>query len=165
MTVLVGKEPDEGAQVEVVSDAQELQTLIPTVAHAVVSRSVAEEVKRRADVGGTLEDFRKDLSSAQVGAPPGGTQFIEIAYTDTDPERARQVVDAAGDVLLERLPDISPALDGVNAIVWERAVVPDEPVTEPSPLRAAFVGLLCGVMLGVGLAFFLELFGTRRAEG
>src|SRR4030095_14281542 len=39
--------------------------------------------------------------------------------------------------------------------VWERAVVPDEPLT-PEPKRNGILALLFGLVLGVVLAFLLE---------
>jgi capsular polysaccharide biosynthesis protein len=50
---------------------------------------------------------------------------------------------------------VSPSANAITATVWERAAVPDSPVST-NPLRNALLGLLLGGMLGLGLAFLLE---------
>ena len=65
----------------------------------------------------------------------------------------------------EQVSEVSPSANAVTATVWERAVVPDEPVS-PRPLRDGLLALVMGLMIGVGLAFLLEYFddGWRSPE-
>jgi capsular polysaccharide biosynthesis protein len=83
------------------------------------------------------------------------TQFIRVSYTDTDPERARRVANAVGEVFSQRISEVSPSANSITATVWEQAATPAEPVS-PNPVRNGLLALALGLMLGVGLAFLLE---------
>lgn len=50
---------------------------------------------------------------------------------------------------------VSPGANAITATVWERAIVPEEPVS-PNPLRDGLLALMLGLMLGTGAAFLLE---------
>jgi capsular polysaccharide biosynthesis protein len=151
ITILVGQE--QGSTSEGLGgEVQGLQQLTQTMAEGVNSRPVAEAVVEQYDLGMTPEDFLNDyLSVEQIAA----TQFIQIEYRDPSPERAVLVANAVGEVFSEQVSEVSPSANDVTATVWERAYVPDEPV---SPNLVLNIGLALGIglMLGVGLAFLLE---------
>lgn len=150
--ILIGQERSDNEAPNV--DVMGLQQLTQTMAEAVGTRPVAEEVIRRLDLPTTPEDLlRENLSVEQIGA----TQFIKVTYRDTDRERARQAADAVGDVFSERISDVSPSASAVTATVWEQASLPEDPVS-PNLILNIGLGLGLGVMLGTGLAFLLEFF-------
>ncbi len=134
--------PGDGGEV------QGLQDVTLTMAEAVDTRSVAEGVIQRLDLSMTPGDLVNGLTVQQVP----DTQFLQISYRDTDPERAQEVANSIGDVFAEKVSEVSPS---VVATVWERAVTPTDPVS-PKPLRIGLLALLVGAMLGVGLAFLAE---------
>ena len=68
------------------------------------------------------------------------TQWIEVHYTDSSPERAQRVANAVGDVFSKQVSEVSSSANAITATVWERAVVPGEPVT-PNPVRYSLLAL------------------------
>jgi capsular polysaccharide biosynthesis protein len=128
-----------------------LEQLTLTMVEAVNSRPVAEAVIRRENLRVTTEGFLANLEVEQVPE----TQFIEVTYTDTDPQRAQRLANAVGDVFSEQIVEVSPSANAITATVWEPAVVPEEPVS-PNPLRNVLLGLVAGLVFGMGLAFLLE---------
>lgn len=149
--LLVGQaQRDENDQLS--SEVQGLQLLTETMAEAVSTRPVAEAVIQELNLRISQEDFlEENLSVEQVGT----TTFIEVSYEDPNPERAQQVANTIGEVFSRRVSEVSPSANAITATVWERAAVPDDPVS-PNILLNMLVALVTGTMLGVGLAFLLE---------
>lgn len=147
--IIVGQ---ERAITETPNDVLGLQQLTRTMAEAVDSRPVAEAVIRRLDLQITLEQFFENLGVEQVPE----TQFIEVDYEDPDPETAQKVADAVGEEFSQQITEVSPSASAITATIWERAVVPDEPVT-PNTLFNMLVALALGLVLGLGLVVLLEL--------
>jgi capsular polysaccharide biosynthesis protein len=132
-------------------DVNGLQDVTATVAQAVSSRPIAEAVIEQENLNTDPETFLANLGVVAIE----DTQFITVSYGDSDPKRAQRAVNAVGDVFSERIADVSPEDSVITATVWERAVVPDEPIS-PDPLRNGLVALMVGLVLGTGLAFLLE---------
>jgi capsular polysaccharide biosynthesis protein len=149
--ILVGQEQSSAGPVNLENDVQGLQQFTQTVAEIVPTRPVAEEVIRRLNLWTTPKEFLRNMSAERVTE----TQVVEVSYKDTDPERAQEVVNTIGEVFSEQVAEVSPSANAITATVWERAAVPDSPVST-NPLRNALLGLLLGGMLGLGLAFLLE---------
>ena len=120
-------------------------------AQGVESRTVAEEVIQRLGLQMTSEEFLNKQTAKQIGE----TQFIQVDYRDTSPQRAQQVANSIGDALSQQVSQVSASASALTATVWERADVPDEPAS-PKPLRDGALALVFGLMLGVGLALVLE---------
>ncbi len=137
-------------------EVQGLQQITQTMAEGIVTRPVAEAAIRQLGLQTTPEDVQENLNAKQIRA----TQFIQVDYTDTSPERAQQVVDAVGDVFSEQVSEISPSANAVTATVWERAELPDKPVS-PKPVDNGLLALAAGVMVGVALAFLFEYLDDR----
>src|SRR5215211_5185279 len=128
-----------------------LQQLTQTMVGGVSSRPVAKAVIRQENLQMTTEEFLSYLSAEQEP----NTQWILVHYTDSSPERAQRVANAVGDVFSKQVSEVSPNANAITATVWERAVVPDAPVT-PNPVRNGLLALVLGLFIGVGLAFLLE---------
>jgi capsular exopolysaccharide synthesis family protein len=150
--ILIGQKPGNDIPMNLGSDVSGLQQLTQTMAAAIDTRSVAEGVINKLDLRESPEQFLENLSVEQTAT----TQFIEVSYADTSPEQAKRIVNAVGDVFSERVADVSPTSSAITATVWERAVTPDAPLG-PDPVRNGLLALVIGGMLGVGLAFLLEL--------
>jgi capsular exopolysaccharide synthesis family protein len=134
------------------NDVMGLQQLTQTMVGGVTSRPVAEAVIRQQDLRMTTEEFLGEhLSAEQEPA----TQWIQVNYRDSSPERAARVANAIGDVFSKQVSEVSPSANAITATVWERAVVPDAPVS-PNPVRNGLLALALGLVLGIGLAFLLE---------
>ncbi len=139
------------------SEVMGLQQLTQTMAQAVNSRTILNEVIQRQNLSITAEEAVDDnLSVEQINA----TQFIEVRYRDTSPERAQRVANEIGEVFSERVSDVSPSASGVTVTVWEQAAEPEAPVSPNLVLNVA-MGLALGVLLGLGIAFLLEHLDDR----
>ncbi len=148
-----------GAQVDdPTGDAQAIQfeveglkAITPTMARAAVSRPVVAAAINRLELPTTPEDLTTRLQAE----PVADTQFISITYEDSSPQRAQRVVDTIGEVLSEQLPVLNPINTPIDAVVWERAVLPKEP-TSPNISINVGLALATGTILGVLSAFMLE---------
>lgn len=151
--ILVGQQQQRSeAPSNLGSDVQGLQQITQTMAEAVGTRPVAEEVIQNLGLQVTSKDFlEENLTVEQVNA----TQFIEVSYRDQNPDTARQVANAVGDVFSEQVSDVSTSANSITATVWERAEAPDEPVS-PNLLVNIGAALAAGLLLGVGLALLME---------
>lgn len=150
--VLVAQE--EGADVpgNLAGDVAGLQQLTNTVAEAIYSRPIAEEVIEQRGLDTNPDDF---LSEDLDVEPVTDTQFVRVAYTDADPRRAARVANTVGEVFSERITGAIPNANAITATVWEPAVAPGDPAN-PSPLVYGLAASLLGLMAGLVLALLLD---------
>src|SRR5215210_6605047 len=121
--ILVGQ---ERGITETPNDVLGLQQLTQTMVGGVSSRPVAEAVIRQENLQMTTEEFLGEYLSVQQEP---NTQWIDVRFRDPSPERARLVANAIGDVFSEQVSEVSPSANAITATVWERAELPDEPVS------------------------------------
>ena len=134
-----------------------LQQMVLEVVEAVPTRPVAEEVIQRL---GLRMESAELLENLRVEEDPG-TMFISLSYKDTDPERAQRIANTVAEVASEKIrPEVrfGPFESHLGIRVWERASVPETPVS-PNPLRNGLLALVFGLGAGVVLALLRE----RRA--
>ena len=147
-TLLVGQEQGQGVSP---AKVDELQALTPSAVEIITTRPVAEENIERLelpmDPGAVLEN----LTAEQIES----SQLIQLTYTDTDAERAQQVVNTVGEVASERISALPMSANDIKAIVVEAATVPRTP-EDPDPLRNGILAAGLGTLLGFGLAFLVE---------
>ena len=143
--VLIGKQGSEGPALEM-----EDQHLTLTMAEVTQSRPIAEDAIERLGLSTRHDVFLERLEAE----PIENTQFIELSYTDPDPEKAQRVANTVGDVLSQRVSEASTDDTGMTAAIWERASVPEEAVS-PNPMRNGFLALVSGLLLFAGFAFAL----------
>jgi len=148
--VLVGQKEDVTHE-NLGGEVAGLQQLTRTLTEAVSSRHIAEGVIRRLDLQMTPENFLGNLRVQQVGE----TQFIQLVYRDTDPQRAQQVANTTADVFSNQVSEVSPEASGITATVWERAATPQSPES-PKPLLYILLALVLGAILGLGLVLLLD---------
>ncbi len=152
--VLIGQEGSFG---QTPGDALSLEQVTVTMVEAVESRPVAEAVVQNEASGLSTEEFYNNLTVQQVSQ----TQFIELTYTDPEPERAQRLVNSAGDEFSAEISEVSTDAGGITATVWEQATVPASPAS-PNPVGSGILGLGLGLMLGVLLALLWEYLGSGR---
>lgn len=149
--ILVGQEQGDAELSSLGSDVQGLQQLTQTVAEAVATRPVAEGVIQELGLQVSADEFLSHVNVEQVPE----TQFIEVSYEHPDPERAREIANATGEVFAGQVEEVSPSANAITATLWERAVTPEEP-SSPDPVRDGLLALILGSMFGLGLVFLME---------
>jgi capsular polysaccharide biosynthesis protein len=135
-----------------------LQTIILEMTHAIDSRPVAEETIQRLGLQMKPAELLDNLTIEQVE----GTSFIVLTYEGTDPYKAKRIVNTVGKVSSERIPPISAVGSKYTATVWEKAAVPESPVS-PHPLRNGLLALVIGLGLCAGTVAALPGVGARAA--
>lgn len=155
--ILVGQSQQSAPSGNLGGDVQGLQQLTQTMVEGVRSGPVAEAVIDQLGLQMTPEDFLENhLTAKQVNA----TQYVQVTYRDSSPERAQQIANTVGDVFSKQVSDISPSASAITATVWERAALPTIPVSPNLTFNLA-LALLVGLILGVGLALLLEYMDDR----
>ena len=133
---------------------ERLEKISQATASAIDSRPVAEEVIGRLRLQMEPTQLLDKLAVEQVE----GTQFIRLSYEDTDPERAKQIVNTVGQV-----SELSSERSSTfTATVWEKAELPESPVS-PHPLRNGLLTLVIGLVLCAGTVVALPGVGARVA--
>ena len=159
--VMVGPKEQSDGKIHPIPNApapERLRELAQAMVIATETRPVAEEAIQRLGLQMKPAELLDRLTVEQ----DAGTSFIRLTYEDTDPERARLIVNTVGEVSSERISPISAAGSNFTATVWEKAAVPESPVS-PHPLRNGFVALVIGLVLCAGTALALPAVGTRVA--
>jgi len=133
---------------------QGLQTIILTMIHTIHTRPVAEETTARLGLRMEPAELLDNLTVEQVE----NTSFIALTYEGTDPHKATQIVNTVGEVSSELIPERGAAGSQLTAPVYEKAVVPESPVS-PKPLRSGLLTLVVVWVLyaGVTLAMLVVL--------
>lgn len=155
MKMLVAQREGDETPGNLAGDLAGLQQLTNTVAEAIQSRPIAETVVEEIGLDTSVDDFLADHLGAE---PVTDTQFVQVTYTDSDPQRAASVANTVGEVFSERISDAIPNADTIRTTVWEPAVAPENPAG-PGPAVYGLIASLVGLLSGLGLAFFLEYRG------
>ena len=157
--VLIGKQGSARSTLEL--PPHNLQQATLTLAEATRSRPVAEDTIEHLGLSTTPRVFLERLKAE----PIENTQFIEVSYTDSDPQRAQMVVNTVVDVLSQKVSEMAPSSnDPVRATLWERARIPEDPVS-PNPLRNGLLVLVSGLLLCASLAFALPKIAVSGTGG
>lgn len=158
--LLVSQERENVDSYNLQGDVMGLQQLTQTMATAVGTPPVAREVIQQTELEISSQELIEDrLEVEQVT----NTQFIDITYQDSDPETARRVANAFGEVFSEQAAELSPDNGGVTITLWSQAELPNTPIS-PQPVLYGALGLAVGVMLGLVAAFVLEFLAKGRTS-
>jgi capsular polysaccharide biosynthesis protein len=150
--LLLGQKQDENQLLgNLMGSVEGLQQLTHTMVAAVDSRPVAEETIRQQGLQMDPQTLLDNLTVEQLE----DTQFLQLTYSDSDPERAQEIVNAVSDVSTDKIAEANASSTNITVMVWEHAAVPDAPIS-PDPVRNGLLALGLGLMLGVGLGFVLE---------
>ena len=149
--VIVGQERGTGQDANLAGSVEGLQALTQTMIIYVNTRPVAEEAIRRLELETSPDELLGNLTVEQIET----SQIIQLSYTNTDPERATQIVNTVSQVSSERISATSAVASNIEATVIERAIAPVAPVS-PDPLRNGVLATVLGLMLGIGLALLME---------
>jgi capsular polysaccharide biosynthesis protein len=145
------KQTDDQLPTNLMGEVEGLQQLTHTMVTAVDSRPVAEETIQRQGLQMDPQDLLDNLTVEQLE----DTQFLQLTYSDSDPERAKEIVNAVSDVSSNKIAEANASPSNITVVVWEYAAKPPAPIS-PDPVRNGLLALGLGLMLGAGLAFLLE---------
>ncbi len=131
-----------------------LQSLMPTLIHAIDSRPVAEDAIGRLGLEITSGELLNNLAIEQVE----GTSFISLTYEGNNLPEATQIVNTMALVSSERITNTTRAAGSdLKATPYVKARVPETPTpVSPDPLRNGLLAAVFGLMLGIGLALLME---------
>ncbi len=120
------------------------------VADAANTMPVAEAVVEQLNLPGLSA---REVLQNMTAEPDPGTLFVDISYADSDPKRAQLIANTIGEVLSEKISEVSPDANGITitATVWAPATLPKTPVS-PDPVRNMLLalvtwGLLSGLLI------------------
>lgn len=158
-SVMVVPEQGENAA-ELVQGSNYVQNLVASYAVLAQSPYVLEPV---------IEDLGLDTTPARLARSvsvntPLNTVVIEIAVSDTSPDRAREIADGISDQLALAVPELSPQLADRSSAVRITTIAPArQPVNPiaPNTRMLMMVGLAAGLAVGVTYAVLRELLARR----
>ncbi len=151
-----GAPDDTLPRLQALANQMETEGLPPAVAERVLQKTRKK--------GLTKSELYRNLLIEQIG----NTRYLRFSYRDTDPARARVVVNRVTEAYWWEMAD-GLGVPGTNAISFGDAswMIDMWPLgaTEPKALdpplvRNGLVALAIGLLLGMGLALLVE----RRAE-
>ena len=148
--ILVGQKNPEATSIA--QDVSDIQDLTLTIAKAVRTAPVAQGVVEQLNLP---EESAEGVLNNMSAEPDPGTMFVNVSYKSSDPERAQLIANTIGQVLEEKISEVSIGANGIAATVWAPATLPQNPVS-PDPVRNTIIALVLGSLLGVVLAFLLE---------
>ena len=127
-----------------------LQDLTLTVADVAETMPVAKAVVEQVNLP---ELSAREVLANMTAEPDPGTLFVNISYKDSDPKNAQLIANTIGEVLSEKISEVSPDANGmiITATVWAPATLPKTPVS-PDPVRNMLLalvtwGLLSGLLI------------------
>jgi capsular exopolysaccharide synthesis family protein len=113
----------------------------------------------------TIDKLGLDTTSAELQAHVTAsarpdTVLITVQVLDESPVQARDIANALSDEFVVLVRELETPEDGSapdsRVVVEERASIPESPVV-PKAMRNFAVGLICGALLGIGLAVVRDM--------
>ena len=156
--ILVGqKSTGDAGLTGTAANVNDLQELTLTVATAAETMPVAETVVEQLNLP---EQSATEVLRNMSVEPDPGTMFVDLSYESSDPVKARLIANTLGDVLSQKISEVSLGASSITATVWAPATTPQTPAS-PDPLRNSLLALVMGAFLGVVSALLLEYVDDR----
>jgi capsular exopolysaccharide synthesis family protein len=142
---------DQANTSEVFQGSQFSQQRVTSYAELIAGEELAGRVIDRLGLSLTPKQVSQQISATAVA----GTVLIDVAVTDSSPERARRIAVAIGDEFISLIRQLESPAPGVTSPV--RVTVTDSPDLPSSPstpqtLLNVGLGLLAGLLAGSALA-------------
>jgi capsular polysaccharide biosynthesis protein len=145
--LLVGQKEQSYGKIHPIPNAPMPDRQLHTMAVAIESRPVADEVIQGRGLKMGTQELLDNLSVEQIE----DTSFLLLSYRDTDRQRAKDVVNDVSDTSIRRISAANVSTNDTTVTVYKRAAVPGAPVS-PKPLRNGLLTLVAGLVLCAGLA-------------
>lgn len=150
-TLMLGK-PQNNLSTGTQYNYQEIATnqmLIGTYSELAKSKSIMGKVNKKLDNGYSYDELKGKVSINLVNE----TELIRINVIDQDPVQAAKIANVMAEVFMTEVTRIMK-IDNMNII--DVAEVPSFQVS-PKPMRAAVIFTFFGALLGIFIAFLLEV--------
>lgn len=131
------------------SDLQMGTQLTNDYSELITSRYVVESVIDKFELDTTYVEFKKNIKVST----PSNTRIIDITLTDTDPLKAKEMVDELRNVAAIRIKEVM-AIEAVNLV--DEGNIPTEKAA-PSVSKYTLIGILVGGFLAVAVVLVLYL--------
>ncbi len=134
-------------------DLSVAKQLVNTYAIILKTDEVLEDVAAALDHQVSASQIYSTLTAESIN----NTEIFSINYTDTDPERARDVINALADIAPERIKDVVKAGE---ASVVQKASTPKSPVS-PKKTRDTAIAALAAFVVSGFIFVLVAILDTR----
>lgn len=115
-----------------------------------LAATVQEEIATNYDIQMTPGEIKNNLQVTQSQ----NSQMFSISATSSRAVEAEQIANTAAEVFQQTVSDVLTNVDQITIV--SRATASSKPVSPNNKLNLA-IGLVLGLMVGIGLAFLIEL--------
>jgi len=99
----------------------------------------------------------EDMASMISASPKNETEILAVYVTSPDPQLSTDIANVIAEVAPDKVKDF---VEASSVKIIDQAIIPEKP-SSPNVLRNTAIGAFAGLVLGLALAFFLEMFDTR----
>lgn len=140
----------QGAQFQQVqADIQMISTYKDIIISPTVLKEVNRDVKSTTGYPGSMSKLKKALTISNSQ----NSQVFSVTAKTTNPKTSAKIADLTAEVFKKKIGKI---MSINNVSIVSDAVVNDNPVSPKKALNIT-IGVILGLLLGIGLAFLLEL--------
>lgn len=148
--VFIGKEENTQGQEQSYSsnDIQMYQKLLKTYAEIIQTNDLAQKAINSNNLNLKSENILNGLTVI----PRADTQILEISYTSSNNNLARDVVNSITNEFIRSSKELIP---NGNVKIIESVKLPESPIS-PNKKMNILIAFLIGLMASIGLSFLLE---------
>ena len=129
------------------TDLQLINTYNDIIQSPVILNKVIEELK--------LDTTPEQLTDQITLSSESGSKVLKIEVQDPNPEQAANITNITAEIFKQEIPSLIN-VDNINILAPAKVSENASPVKPDRPLNIA-IGAVIGLMLGIGLAFLLEM--------
>ena len=135
---------------QIETDLQLINTYNDIIKSPVILGKVIEELK--------IDTTPEQLTNQITLLSESESKFLKIEVQDPNPEQAANIANVTAEVFKEEIPSLMN-VDNINILSAAKVSGNPSPVKPNKALNIA-IGAVIGLMLGIGLAFLLEILDT-----
>lgn len=135
---------------QIETDLQLINTYNDIIKSPVILSKVIEELK--------IDTTPEQLTNQITLLSESDSKVLKIEVQDSNPEKAANIANVTAEVFKEQIPSLIN-VDNINILSAAKLSENPSPVKPNKTLNIA-IGAVIGIMLGIGLAFLLEILDT-----
>jgi len=140
----------EGLWYQMETDLQLINTYNDIIKSPVILNKVIEELR--------LDTTPEQLTYQITLSSESDSKVLNIEVQDSNPEQAANIANVTAEVFKEEIPSLMN-VDNINILSAAKVSENPSPVKPNKALNIA-IGAVIGIMMGIGLAFLLEILDT-----